>query len=124
MTQTLNQSGGNPGLLRNGETAVPDVEGLMHRFHFAPGEDETFCAVELLGPSVAPTFLSRAPELRVEISARGVLIDVMLPDNAPTSWVDGFIILYGAKPGAERKCTLGEQALRYTCKGRCEAKSF
>jgi hypothetical protein len=124
LTRTLNQTGGNPGLLKKGETAAAKVEGLHHRFDFSPAVGEQFCAAEFLKPSMAPPFQSRSPELRLEVSAREARIDVVLPGNAPVSWVDGFIILYGVKPGAARKCTLGDQTMRYTCKGRCEAKSF
>jgi hypothetical protein len=124
LTRALEQSGGNPGLLRQGETGLPVSHGLRHSFNYVPAKGEQFCAVELLKPSVAPTFLSRAPEVWFEISASAVKIDIQLPGNAPASWVDGFIIFYGAKPGAERKCTLSGQTARYTCKGRCEAKSF
>ena len=124
LTQVLNQTGGNPGLLRKGETATGKVEALRHHFDFVPAAGEYFCAAEFVMPSMAPTFLSRAPELWLEISASAARIDIQLPENAERSWVDGFLVLYGAKPGAERKCTLGAQMLRYACKGRCEAKSF
>jgi hypothetical protein len=124
LTRTLNQTGGNPGLLRKGETAVAKIEGLRHRFDFLPAAGEDFCAIEFLKPYMAPTFLSRAPELWLQISASAARIDVQLPKNAARSWVDGFLILYGAKAGAARKCKLTQETLRYSCKGRCEAKSF
>jgi hypothetical protein len=124
LTRTLNQSGGNPGLLRKGETAVARIVGLRHVFEFAPADGERFCAAVFVKHSAAPSFLSQAPELLFEISASAARIDIQLPENAARSWVDGFLVLYSAKPDAERKCTLSEQTVRYTCKGRCEAKSF
>jgi hypothetical protein len=124
VAHVLNRTGGNPGLLKKGENAVAKVEGLRHHFEFVPAAAEHFCAAEFLRPSMAPTFPSRAPELWLEISAGAARIDIQLPQNAARSWVDGFLVLYGAAPGAERKCTIGAQTARYTCKGRCEAKSF
>jgi hypothetical protein len=124
LTRLLNQSGGNPGLLRKGETAAARIVGLRHVFEFAPADGERFCAAVFLRHSAAPRFLSQAPELKFEISESGARIDIQLPENAARSWVDGFLVLYGAAPGAERKCTLGAQTARYTCKGGCEAKSF
>jgi hypothetical protein len=124
LTRVLNQSGGNPGLLRKGETAVAQVVGARHRFEFAPAAGERFCAAELLKPSMAPPFLSRAPEMSLDISALGARIDVAMPQNAARSWFDAFLILYGAKPGAGRACTLTDHAVRHQCKGRCDGMRF
>ena len=124
LTRLLNQSGGNPGLLRKGEAAVARIDGLRHVFEFAPAGGEVFCAAEFVRHSAAPPFLSQAPELLLEISASATRIDIQLPENAARSWIDGFLVLYGAKTGAGRTCTLTQEVVRYSCKGRCEAKSF
>ncbi len=44
LTRALEQSGGNPGLLRKGETGVPESHGLRRSFSYVPAEGERLCA--------------------------------------------------------------------------------
>ena len=124
MMQTLNRTGGNPGLLVKGETAVAETDGLLHRFTYLPEKGERFCAAEFIKMSVAPTFTSRAPTMRMELSAAGAEVAITLPENEERSWFDGFLILYGARPGAQKVCTLTDDAKVYECRGRCESGGF
>jgi hypothetical protein len=124
LTRAVSQSGGNPGLLKNGETAVARIEGQRHFYSFKPAEGERHCAAALISHSAAPSFQSQAPEIRLELSASAVTIEVVLPEKVERSWVDGFLILYGAAPGAARACTLTEEAVMHHCKGPCGAMRF
>jgi hypothetical protein len=124
LTRTVRQSGGNPGLLMHGETAEAWIDGSRHLYSFKPAAGERFCAAELISHSAAPSFKSQAPDIWLELSASAVTIEVLLPEKVERSWVDGFLILYGATSGAARACTLTEEPVKRHCKGPCGATSF
>jgi hypothetical protein len=124
MMRAINQSGGNPGLLARGETAIGQLSEREFLYRFVPAAGERFCSAEFIKLSMAPTFFSRTPELNMEVSARAVTVKISLPENAERSWLDSFIIVYGVVPGARKTCTLSDVADRYDCKVRCDSRRF
>jgi hypothetical protein len=126
LTQTLQQIGGNPGLLAGATQAPqPEVSGDQSVYRFEAPAGESFCKTVLLKVSVAPNFGAFAPELKFSASKKAILATVRLPagDGAPKwAWFDGILILLSVKDVAfaESSCSLKEEAQELACKGKCE----
>ena len=127
LTQTLQQIGGNPGLLAGAtQETQPDVSGDQSVYRFDSPAGESFCKAVLLKISVAPSFGEFAPELKFSASKKAILATVRLPagDGAPKwAWFDGILILLSVKDVAfaESSCSLKEVAQEVACKGKCES---
>ena len=130
LTQTLQQIGGNPGLLAGAtQEPQPDKSGEQSVYRFEAPAGESFCKAVLLKVSVAPSFGSFAPELKFSASKKAILATVRVPagDGEPTwAWFDGILILLSVKDVAfaESSCSLKEVAQEVACKGKCQTIKF
>jgi len=126
LTQTLVQTGGNPGLLAGAtQEPQPDVSGDQSVYRFEAPAGESFCKAVLLKVSVAPSFGAFAPELKFSASKKAILAKVRLPagEGAPKwAWFGGILILLSVKDAAfaESSCSLKEVTQEAACKGKCE----
>lgn len=126
LTQTLVQTGGNPGLLADAtQEPQPQVSGDQSVYRFEAPAGESFCKAVLLKVSVAPNFGAFAPELKFSASKKAILATVRLPagEAAPKwAWFDGILVLLSVKDAAfaESSCSLKEAAQEVACKGKCE----